>query len=71
MKLVPEWKRVVKKAWSIRLGVIAAIFSGVEVILPLFADSFPRHIFAVLSFFAVVGAVVARVVLQKELSGDR
>lgn len=64
MKLDEDWKHIVKKAWSIRLGVIAAGFSGAEVVVPLFADVLPRGTFAVLSFVAVAGAVIARIVAQ-------
>lgn len=65
-KLVHNWKHVTKKAWSIRLGVLAAFFSGAEVVLPLFADDIPRKVFAGLSFLAVVGAILARVVAQND-----
>ena len=64
MKLKSNWTEVLKKAWSIRLGVLAGLFSAAEVILPLFMHSMPRHIFAALSFVAVMGAVVARLVAQ-------
>ena len=68
MKLVDHWRDVLKKAWSMRLMVLAAILSGVEVVLPFFSEAIPRGIFAVLSFFAVAGAFVARLVAQKGLS---
>lgn len=64
MKLKSNWTEVLKKAWSIRLGVLAGLFSGAEVILPLFMGTMPRHIFAVLSFVAVMGAVIARLIAQ-------
>lgn len=64
MKLKNNWTEVLKKAWSIRLGVLAGLFSGAEVILPLFMDTMPRHVFALLSMVAVMGAVVARLVAQ-------
>ena len=64
MNLKPNWKDIFRKAWSIRLGVLAGLFSAAEVILPLFMHSMPRHIFAALSFVAVMGAVVARLVAQ-------
>ena len=64
MNLKPNWKDIFRKAWSIRLGVLAGMFSAAEVILPLFMHSMPRHIFAALSFVAVMGAVVARLVAQ-------
>lgn len=48
--------------------ILAALLSGVEIILPLFSDAFPRGLFAGLSFAATVGAFVARFVAQKGLS---
>ncbi len=69
MKLITDWKRIIKKAWSIRLLVIAGLLSGTEMILPLFVESFPRGLFAVLSFIFTAAAFVARIVAQKEF-GD-
>lgn len=68
MKLLGNWKDVVRKAWSMRLMFLAAILSGVEIVLPLFSESIPRGIFAVGSFVTVSGAFVARLVAQKGLS---
>ena len=68
MKLLENWADIIKKAWSMRLMVLAALLSGVEIVLPLFSEALPRGLFAVLSFFAVAGAFVARLVAQKGLS---
>jgi len=65
--LLPDWQRILKKAWSIRLTVLAGLFSAAEVILPLFSDVLPRHLFVVLAFVAIVGAAVARLVAQPEM----
>jgi len=67
MQLYENWKEIVKQAWSIRFIVLAGILSGVEVILPFFADSMPRGIFSLLSFFAVAGAFISRIVAQKNI----
>lgn len=70
MKLDSDWKDVLRKAWSIRLIIIAGLFSGLEVALP-FLDGFmpiPRGVFAVLSFVATGGAFVARLVAQQSLA---
>lgn len=71
MNLVPEWRWLVRKAWSIRLVVMAGLLSGCEVILPLFVDTLPRHIFAGLSMLAAIGAGVARVVAQPKMERRR
>ena len=65
--LLPDWRRILKKAWSIRLTLLAGIFSAAEVILPFFIDVLPRHLFVVLAFVAIVGAAVARLVAQPEM----
>ena len=64
MKLKDDWKAVVKRAWSIRLGALAALLSGAEVVVPMFADTIPRNTFALLSFVTVVAAMIARLVAQ-------
>lgn len=71
MKVIPNAKGVLRKAWSVRLGIVAGIFSGAEIIVPLFVDVIPRATFAVLSFVTVMGAVVARFVAQPRMhDGD-
>lgn len=68
MKLIDNWRDVLRKAWSLRLMFLAAILSGVEVVLPFFSEAIPRGLFAVLSFLTVAGAFVARLIAQKGLS---
>lgn len=71
MRLVYGWRRILRRAWSVRLGALAALLSGIEVVLPLFADAFPRNLFAGLSFAAAVSAMVARLVAQPKMRDDR
>lgn len=67
MRLYENWKSIIKKAWSIRLMFFAGVFSGVEAILPLFQEAFPRGVFASLSIATVTAAFVARLVAQKDV----
>lgn len=69
MKLLPDWKTILKKAWSIRLNLLAGIFSVAEVVLPLYSDMFPRGTFAVLSAFTVLGSMMSRVIQQRNMHG--
>ena len=64
MELKSNWSDIARKAWSIRLGVLAGLFSGAEIVLPLFVDTMPRAVFATLSMLAVMGAVIARLISQ-------
>lgn len=67
MKLYTNWKEIVRKAWSIKFIILAGILSASEVILPLFFDYFDRGTFAVLSFVAVSGAFITRLIAQKDI----
>lgn len=67
MMLLENWKLIVKKAQSFRLMALAGILSGVEVVLPLFIDSFPRYWFAGMSFFVTCAAMWARLVAQPKM----
>jgi hypothetical protein len=69
--LIPDWKPVLKKAWSVRLMAIASVLSGCEAILPFAGDLLPRGSFAGLSFLIVTGALLSRFIAQKELHDDQ
>jgi hypothetical protein len=69
MRLIDGWRAVLRKAWSIRLMLLAALLSGLEVVLPLLDGvlPLPPGMFAALSFVTVAAAFIARVVAQKDL----
>ena len=69
MSLVENWRDVLTKAWSVRLIALAAILSGIEAVLPMFETSFPKGVFAAASGFVTAGALLARVIAQKDI-GD-
>jgi len=67
MKLVSDWRRVLRYAWSIRLLLAAAMLSGLEVALPYLGDILPIPIgaFAAVTFIVTVLALVMRIISQK------
>ncbi|HWU19390.1 MAG TPA: hypothetical protein VN155_17040 [Devosia sp.] len=70
MNLIPNWRVVISHAWSIRLMLLAAVLSGLEVALP-FMPSFvtiPDRTFAVLSALTVAAAFIARLLAQKQIT---
>ncbi len=71
MKLVSNWRAVLKHAWSVRLLLLAGVLSGLEVALPLLDGILPvpPTTFAVLSGLCVCMAFVARLVAQESVSG--
>lgn len=35
LTVIPDWKSILRHAWSVRLMILAALLSGLEVALPL------------------------------------
>ncbi len=67
MQLIEDAKTVLLKAWSVRLALLAAVFSAMEVALPFFAPFVPPHTMAILAVVASSGAAIARVVAQPKM----
>ena len=70
MTLISDWKQVIKKAWSVKFMVLAALLSGVEVtcqiLEPTISEALPKGLFASLAGLVTAGALVARVMAQSE-----
>ena len=64
MKLDHDWKRTLRHAWSVRWIALAAVLTGIEVVLPMFGDAMPRNVFAALSCAATDAAMISRVLVQ-------
>ncbi len=73
MQLVADWRRVLRRAWSVRLILVAGALSGLEIVLPLLDGvvPIPPLTFAALSFLATAGAFVARLVAQPSIDGEK
>lgn len=72
--LIPEFRRVLKKAWSVRLAMLSAAFSGAEAlsyVIPYLGGVFPDRTLAMLGALAAVGAVGARIVAQPKMMGGK
>lgn len=71
MNLVPNAGAILKHAWSIRLILIAAALSGIEVALAIAGPFIPVRpgIFAAVSMVVTMSAFVARFVAQTKVSG--
>ena len=70
MSLIRDWRRVLKRAWSLRLIVLATIFSGLEVAVQFLQDDFeplfPKGVFAIIAGVVSIAAFVARLMAQKK-----
>ena len=64
MQLIPEWKIVLRRAWSVRFLALAGVLTGCEFILPFYIESVPREIFIGLVMLVSVAGIISRVVSQ-------
>jgi len=67
-KLIPDWKRVLRRAWSIRLMLLAGLLSGLEAILPIVMDfvPWPRWVASTVISLVVGLAFVTRLMAQQD-----
>lgn len=64
MNLIDDAAQVLRRAWSIRLALLSAVFSFAEAVLPFFTDFVPPRLMAGLAVFTAIGATIARLVAQ-------
>ena len=70
MRLLDNWRDVLRRAWSVRLIILAAILSGIEAALLFLPLPVPPGTFALLTCVVTMAAFIARIVAQKNLSGE-
>lgn len=70
---LPQWKRILQRAWSVRLNAAAIFFTGLEVAFPYFEDiiPIPRGVFGALAGGFSMAAIYARTIQQKNLRGTQ
>jgi hypothetical protein len=67
VKLLPNWKAVLWRSWSVWLGIAASLLGAIELLLPLFQDWMPRGPFAIASLVLALAVPVARITAQATL----
>lgn len=72
MKLLPNWRDVLHKAWSIKFMLLAAFMSGIEVVMSILqpSNTLPPGVFAALAGVVTSAALVARLLAQNEAGHD-
>lgn len=68
MSLLPNWKTIVRKAWSVRFIVLCCIFTAADALVPLFYSDLPDRVFAILSAVSATGALISRLMVQGDLN---
>lgn len=72
VRLHRDWRAILRRAWSIRLLIIAGLLSGAEVALPLLDESvLPQGALAALSAVVTGAALVARLLAQRGIADDQ
>lgn len=74
MKLLPDWQRILRRAWSMRLMLLAGLLTGCEAVLQVVgADWLPMPPWARMLVLLLVigGAFVARLLAQKDVDDGR
>jgi hypothetical protein len=70
--LLPNWKEVLRKSWSLRWIILAAIFTGIESVLVFLPDDAgSRLTMAPITFVVVCLALYFRLVAQRNLDEPR
>lgn len=70
MKLITDWKRVLRRAWSVKFSLLATALTGVAAALPVFMDRVPPTCFLLLCTLVPLAAAVARLVDQPRMRDD-
>jgi len=69
MKLIDNWKRVLRYGWSIRLIVLAGLLQGLDMALPYFDSTVPKGWFGIVSLIVTAAAFITRIVAQPKVHG--
>lgn len=70
LELIDDWQAVLKRAWSLKCSVLAALLGGAEVAVSMIQPAgIPNGAFAGIAAGVSVAAGIARLVAQQELSG--
>ena len=71
MNLISNWEEVLRKAWSVKFGILAAVLGGMEAFFLTMEDNMlgaPPGFFAGLAAMCATGAVLARIFDQPNIA---
>lgn len=64
MKFIDEWRNVAAKAWSVRLALLSALLSALEVFVQMVVPDHPAPWLAGVAACVGLAAALARIVAQ-------
>ena len=72
MKLIDDWRAVLKRAWSLKFSLLAALLGAAEMVVQFYQPpSIRPGLFAGIAGGVSLASALARLVAQQELSGGK
>lgn len=73
MALIRDWPRVLQRAWSVRLSVLAVFLGACEFAIPYLQGyvDIPPRTFAALAMLTSLAAGIARIFAQASITGEK
>lgn len=69
INLVDDWQTILRKAWSVKFNIAAALFGAGELAVQIWQPASIRPgVFAAVAACVSIAATAARVMAQKEIS---
>lgn len=65
-RLIPEWRRVLNKAWTVKFSLLSGVLGAAELALQIFPTSIPQGMFGAASVLVAAVIPLVRVLAQKE-----
>ncbi|TGP22284.1 MULTISPECIES: hypothetical protein [unclassified Mesorhizobium] len=72
MRLVDNWRAVLKHAWTVRIAIFAALLNGIAVTVAIITGAmpFPPIWLAIVNGVLTAAVPIVRLIPQKPISGD-
>jgi hypothetical protein len=70
MRLVDDWKRVLRYSWSVRMVVIVGVLGALPMLAPLLEGRVSLVVYALAIVLSTTLGVLSRVIEQRELHTD-
>lgn len=71
-ELVEDWKAILKKAWSVKFNIVAALLGAIEVAIALIKPAgVPNGMFAGFAVIVSLAANGARIMAQFEMKSEK
>lgn len=69
MKKIENWNTVLRHAWSYKFAILAALLSGVDASIQIWASFEPSKWIAIAAGVSAVAAAISRFIYQPKVSG--